>query len=93
MVTSGTRNKLVFILIYLQDMIALLIFIFSLIFVPKANEHCPVGYTAFYKMAIFLQSFVLIRLFLFCVHYTDRAKPFYKWLKRQFDCLQTVECE
>ena len=80
--TVGSRNKCVFTLVYIQDVIAFFLFILMISFVGKANEHCPAGYTAFYKMTIFLQSFVMIRIFLFCVHFTRRGPTFYKWLRR-----------
>ena len=67
-------------------------FVIELAYLPSAKANCPAGFLAFYKITIVLQSITLIRMFLFCIHFR-RGRLFYRWLKRQFKCLQTVECE
>ena len=32
-------------------------------------------------------------MFLFCVQFTNKRRPFYSWLKRRFPSLQSIESE
>ena len=76
-----------------MDVISMICLMAECVFLGRAQEYCDESYTRFYEVAMALQFFVLIRLFLFCVHFTRKSKPFYKWLKRKFVFLQSVEGE
>ena len=52
-----------------------------------ARTHCQSGFMAFYTIAMVLQVLTVIRIFLSCVHFSRRVKPFYRWLKRCCLCL------
>jgi len=91
--TQTSSNKFIFVLAYTMDAISCILLVAEIAFIPSARKVCNSGFMTFYELAIILQSFVVLRMFLFCVHFTRLAKPFYKWLKRQSHCLRTVESE
>ena len=85
--TSTSRNKLMYGLAYIMDGISLACLVAMFAILPTVSAHCKGSVLMFYEIAIAMQSLVFVRMFLVCVHYSDRHKPFYKWLKRQFKCL------
>ena len=87
MITVTINNKYVFALAYVIDTISAILFIVEIAYLSRAKEHCPAGFLAFYEIAMVLQGFILVRMFLFCVHFTNRRRPFYSWLKRKFPSL------
>lgn len=93
MLTVTTRNKKVFALAYLIDTISASLFVIECIYHSAAREHCREGFVAMWEIAMVLQGFILLRMFLFCVQFTDRRRPFYSWLKRRLPSLQSIESE
>lgn len=93
MITETSRNKIIFTTAYVIDLISVALLFVEVFFHSTATEHCRDGFLAFYNIAIALQCFIVLRIFLFCVQFTGRRRPFYSWLKRRFPSLQTIESE
>ena len=93
-VTATTTNTLFFRLTHLMDAISGILLLSMFVMMPTAQAYCSRGYNLFYTTAAMLQCFMMVRMFMFCVHFKySVSRPFYKWLKRKFPCLATVEGE
>ena len=91
--TQTSNNQVLFGLTHLMDAFSAFILLMELIYLPTALAYCHDTFLIFYGLAMLFQCNFFIRLFLFCVHYKSASKPFYKWLKRKFPLLATVEAE
>ena len=93
LLTHTTKDKFLFALVHIMDAVGVLMLIIELAMLSRAKEHCDSNFLLFYELGLVLQFNVVIRLFLFCLHFKKCSRPFYKYLKRRFQFLSVIESE
>ena len=91
--TQTSSCRFLFYLAYLMDSLNMIILVTEFVFLPTVKAHCKDSIIFFYDLTIALHCFTVIRIFLFWVHFKPVSRPFYKWLKRKFECLRSIEGE
>ena len=70
MQTTTTTNKKFFILASLIDLISFAVLIVSFVMFPIAKDLCPEQVLEYFRLAFGIQFILVIRVFLFCVHFS-----------------------
>lgn len=77
-----------------MDCINVATLIGSLALLPVAKENCEhTDFLFYFRIGLCMMFLTLLRMFLTCVHFKQRARPFYKWLRRKFPSLSVIQYE